>query len=97
MTRLQTLKNRRERLINANTIHHYTQSYHPKTLKYYRTLVAIRKAINEIEQVNVRPIGALIGLTAKDLRELTQPITKTHRKIFFLLFYLYFVAECWHG
>jgi hypothetical protein len=76
MTRLNQLRNRRERLINANMQFHYTQTDHPKILKYYRTLIAIRKAINEIEQVNVRPIGALIGLTVKDLRELTQPIKK---------------------
>jgi len=76
MTRLQQLRNRREKLISLNMLHGYTQTDHPKTLKYYRTLIAIRKAINEIEQVNVRPIGALIGLTAKDLRELTQPIKK---------------------
>ena len=76
MTRLATLRNRREKLISLNDVNKYTQTDHPKIQKYYRTLIAIRKAINEIEQVNVRPIGALIGLTVKDLRELTQPIKK---------------------
>jgi len=72
ISRLQQLRNRREKLISLNDVNKYTQTDHPKILKYYRVLLSTRKAINEIEQVNVRPIGALIGLTAKDLRELTE-------------------------
>jgi hypothetical protein len=72
MTRLQTLKNRREILIQANCKHHYSQSGNTKTEKYFRVLLEIRKAINNIECVNVRPAKARIGLTAKDLRMLTE-------------------------
>ena len=72
MTRLQQLRNRREKLISLNMQFHYTQTDHPKILKYYRVLLWNNKLINEIEQRNVRPIGALIGLTVKDLRELTE-------------------------
>ena len=72
ITRLQQLRKRREKLISLNNTHHYTQTDHPKILKYYRVLLWIRKEINDIEQVNVRPAKARIGLTAKNLRELTQ-------------------------
>jgi len=72
MTRLQQLRNRREKLISLNDTHHYTQSDHPKILKYYRVMIEIRKAINNIECVNVRPAKARVGLTAKDLRMLTE-------------------------
>jgi hypothetical protein len=72
MTRLQILKNRREKLISLNAINHYTQTDHPKILKYYRVMIMIRKAINNIECVNVRPAKARVGLTAKDLRQLTE-------------------------
>jgi len=72
MTRLATLRNRREKLISLNNTHHFTQTDHPKILKYYRVMIEIRKAINNIECVNVRPAKALVGLTAKDLRQLTE-------------------------
>ncbi len=72
MTRLQTLRNRREKLISLNAVNHYTESDHPKILKYYRVMIMIRKAINNIECVNVRPSKARVGLTAKDLRQLTE-------------------------
>jgi len=66
-TRLQTLRNRRERLIELNYINHYTQSSHPKTAKYYRCIFATKKEINDIECVNVRPIKK-VGMTVFELR-----------------------------
>ena len=72
MTRLQQLRNRREKLISLNAVHHYTETDHPKILKYYRVLLWNNKLINEIEQRNVRPANARVGLTAKDLRMLTE-------------------------
>lgn len=72
MTRLNQLRNRREKLISLNAVNHYTMSDHPKIQKYYTVLLEVKKQINNIECVNVRPIGALIGLTVKDLRELTE-------------------------
>ena len=74
ISRLQTLKNRREKLISLNMQNHYTQTDHPKILKYYRVMIEIRKAINNIECVNVRPTKARVGLTAKDLRQLTEKL-----------------------
>jgi len=74
ITRLNQLRNRREKLISLNDVNHYTQTDHPKILKYYRLILWNRVQIGEIECVNVRPAKARIGLTAKDLRELTQPI-----------------------
>jgi len=72
MTRLQTLKQRREKLIQANQINHYTQTSHSKTLKYFTVMLAIRKEINAIECVNVRPAKARIGITVKQLFELNK-------------------------
>lgn len=72
MTRLQQLRNRREKLISLNMQNRYTQTDHQKILKYYRVLLWNNKLINEIEQRNVRPAKARVGLTAKDLRELTE-------------------------
>ena len=72
MTRLQQLRNRREKLMQLNLTHHYTQTDHPKILKYYRVMIMIRKAINEIECVNIRPQNARVGLTVRDLNLLTQ-------------------------
>lgn len=72
MTRLQTLRNRKELLINANQIHHYTQSNSPKVEKYYRVLIAVRKEINTIECVNVRPAKALVGMNVKQLFKLNK-------------------------
>lgn len=68
MTRLQSLRNRREILIEANFKNHYTQSGNPKIEKYYKTLIAIRKEIHSIECVNVRPLNARVGMTLKDYR-----------------------------
>jgi hypothetical protein len=72
ISRLQQLRNRREKLISLNNTRHYTQTDHPKILKYYRVLLWNNKLINAIEQRNVRPAKALVGLTAKDLRQLTE-------------------------
>jgi len=72
MTRLNQIRNRREKLISLNMLHGYTQTDHPKILKYYRVMIMIRKAINNIECVNVRPANARVGLTIKDLRQLTE-------------------------
>lgn len=70
MTRLQSLRNRRNILINANDINHYTQTNNPKIEKYFKVLIAIKKEINTIECVNVRPAKALVGITVKQLFEL---------------------------
>ena len=72
MTRLATLRNRREKLISLNIQNHYTESDHPKILKYYRVMIWIRKEISNIECINVRPAKAKICMTAKDLRQLTE-------------------------
>lgn len=70
MTRLQSLRYRREILINANAQNHYTQTENPKIEKYYKCILAIRKEINDIECVNVRPSKARVGLTFKMLKTL---------------------------
>jgi hypothetical protein len=72
MTRLQSLKHRREILILANQKNHYTQIGNSKIEKYYRVLLPIKKQINEIECVNVRPLKAIVGIRVKDLMELNQ-------------------------
>jgi len=72
MTQLQILRNGRKRLIRLNEINHYTQSGNPKIEKYYRLLLDVKKEISKIECVNVRPTKARVGLTAKDLRQLTE-------------------------
>ena len=74
ISRLQQLRNRREKLISLNDVNKYTQTDHPKILKYYRVMIWLRRLENEIQCVNVRPEKARVGLTVKDLRELTQPI-----------------------
>lgn len=61
MTRLQSLRNRREILVSLNLINHFTQTESPRIEKYYRVVLAIRKEINEIECVNVHPRGVLNG------------------------------------
>lgn len=83
--RLQTLKNRRERLIELNLTNHYTQSGNAKIQKYYSCILYIRKQINDLECENLQPLkkstskvfqGFLNpqnGLTLKDLRTLTAP------------------------
>jgi hypothetical protein len=43
--RLHDLQNRREILISANSIYHYTQSGNKKTTKYFKTMVEIRRQI----------------------------------------------------
>lgn len=72
MTRLQSLRNRREILIEANQNNHYTQSGNSRIEKYYRTLLAIKRQINAIECVNVRPVKARVGMTVKQLFELNK-------------------------
>jgi len=72
MTRLQTLIQRRERLIDANSQNHYTQSGNVRIEKYYDCLLAIKKEINTIECVNVRPAKALVGMSIKQLFELNK-------------------------
>jgi len=72
MTRLQNLKKRRERLIELNLINNYTQSGHVKIDKYYRLILSVRKQINDIECMNVRPAKASPYFTAKDLFNLNK-------------------------
>lgn len=69
MTRLQSLRNRREILINANVRNHYTTTGNEKIEKYYKCMLSIRREINDIECVNVRPLKAIVGLTLKSLLE----------------------------
>jgi len=72
MTRLQTLRKRRAKLIVANYHNHYTQSGNQRIEKYYRVLLAIKKEINAIECVNVRPAKAVVGMDLKTLFELNK-------------------------
>ena len=83
--RLQTLKKCRERLIELNLIHKYSQTGNPKINKYYACILYIRRQIGFEELKKVKPIkkstsiafqGFLNpqnGLTLKDLRNLTNP------------------------
>ena len=70
--RLKTLKARREKLINANDVNHYTRTDNPKIEKYFRCLLSIKKEINEIECINTTGMQQMV-FTVKDLRNLTQP------------------------
>ena len=72
MTRLQTLRNRKEILINANQEHHYTQSNNPKIEKYFKVLLWVKKEINTIECINVRPAKAVVGMDLKTLFNLNK-------------------------
>lgn len=72
MTRLQLLKQRREKLIELNSINHYTQSGHVKIDKYYNLILSVKKQINDIECVNVRPAKASPYFAAKDLFNLNK-------------------------
>jgi len=72
MTRLATLRKRRETLITANNTNHYSQTDNPKIEKYFRCLLTIKKEINAIECINTTGMQH-IGMTVKDLRNLTQP------------------------
>lgn len=65
MTRLQSLRNRREILIKANSVNRYVEAGHPKCEKYYKVLLAIRKEINAIECVNVHRMR--FAMTVSDL------------------------------
>lgn len=56
MNRLQTLKARHERLINANYLNHYTQLGNPKIDKYYKCLLAIKKEKMNLQCENIHPI-----------------------------------------
>lgn len=83
--RLQTLKNRREKLIELNLLHKYSQTGNPKIDKYYACILYVRRQIGFEELKKVKPIkkstsiafqGFLNpqnGLTLKDLRNLTNP------------------------
>lgn len=70
MSRLRTLKKYRDILIQANEKNHYTQAGHQKIEKYYRVLLNIKKQINEIQCMNVRPLKARVGLRVSDLKKL---------------------------
>jgi len=72
MTRLQTLRNRKEILINANSQYHYTQCCNTKIDKYYKVLLSIKRQINDIECVNVRPSKAVVGMDLKTLFKLNK-------------------------
>jgi len=72
MTRLQTLKQRRERLIELNSVNYYTQSGHVKIDKYYKVMLSVKKQINDIECINVRPAKASPYFTPKDLFNLNK-------------------------
>jgi hypothetical protein len=84
--RLQTLRNRRERLIELNLTYKFSQTGNEKINKYYACILYIRRQIGFEECKNVRPLkkrtsiafqGFLNpqnGLTLKDLRNLTTPV-----------------------
>jgi len=72
MTRLATLRNRREKLIAANNTNHYIMTDNPKIEKYFRCLLTIKKEINAIECINTTGMRHM-AFTVKDLRNLTQP------------------------
>lgn len=72
MTRLSTLRKRRERLIELNNINHYSQTDNKRIEKYFRCLLSIKKEINDIECVNIHGMQHMV-FTVKDLRNLTQP------------------------
>lgn len=74
MTRLETLNNRREKLIKLNSIYQYSVAGHAKIAKYYDCMLRIKKEIFSLENCNFRPINARIGLTIKDLFNLKNPI-----------------------
>lgn len=74
MTRLQSLRNRREILINANNVNGYAQSGNQKTEKYFKVLLAIRKEINEIECKNVRPFKNVKPLSVFEICSLVSKV-----------------------
>jgi hypothetical protein len=83
--RLQTLRGRRERLIELNLIHKFSQAGNERINKYYACLLYVRKQICFEECKNVQPLKKSVskvfqgflnpqnGLTLKDLRKLTTP------------------------
>lgn len=87
MTRLKTLQNRYDRLLEANNTHHFTQSGNVRIDKYYNCLLYIKRQISN-EQMRILTINNNLrfpskvrqgflnpqkGLTINDLRLLTQP------------------------
>lgn len=72
MTRLQTLRKRRESLIEMNLVNHYTQSGHVKIDKYYKVMLSVKKQINDIECMNIRPAKASPFFTVTDLFNLNK-------------------------
>jgi len=89
MTRLKTLQNRYDRLLEANNVHHFTQSGNVRIDKYYACLLYIKRQIHT-EQMRIINIGLKErnkvyskvrqgflnpqnGFTMSDLRLLTQP------------------------
>jgi len=85
MTRLKTLQNRYDRLLEANNTHHFTQSGNVRIEKYYDCLLYIKRQIatEEMKQIIFNPKGTSkvrqgfanpqYGFTMSDLRVLTQP------------------------
>lgn len=67
MTRLESLMNRREILINANLINYYTQNGNSKIAKYYKVMLAIRKEIAVIEHPIEFKIRQAIRLNLKSI------------------------------
>jgi len=85
MTRLKTLQNRYDRLLEANNTHHFTQSGNVRIDKYYACLLYIKRQISN-EQMKVITVNNNLkskvrqgflnpqnGFTMSDLRLLTQP------------------------
>ena len=89
MTRLQTLRNRYDRLLEANNTHHFTQSGNVRIDKYYDCLLYIKRQImiehtkcsmseimdgqKKFSKVRQGFANPQNGFTMKDLRLLTQP------------------------
>ena len=74
MNRLQQLHERREKLIALNNENQYTVMGHEKALKYYDCILAIKREIFSLEYYNFRPATARVGMTTKDLFNLTNPL-----------------------
>lgn len=83
--RLEILIIRRNKLIELNLKNGYTQTDNVKIDKYYKLILAVRRAINDLECANIASskkstskafrgfLNPQNGLTIKDLRNLTHP------------------------
>lgn len=73
INRLQQLHERREKLILLNNENQYSVTGHSKIQKYYDCMLNTKREIFSLEYYNFRPANAKVGLTVKDLYNLTKP------------------------